>query len=101
MVEEKGVSADFVLVACASAGAYEYASSVLSTLRIGGVPSDLPVPGRSLAKQLEDAGKVGVSWVAIVGTKELASKTVTLRDMKEGKEEILPLAEAVKRLQGS
>jgi histidyl-tRNA synthetase len=101
MSEAHAVSGNFALVACASPDAYPYASSVVSSLREGGVPSDTPVPGRSLAKQLEDAGKAKVSWVVIVGTKELASKSVTLRNMKEGKEELLPLADAIRRLQGS
>lgn len=88
------------VVACASRDAAAYASSVLARLREGGVPSDLSPTGRSLGKQLEEASRVKVPWVLIVGKKELSSKTVTLRDMSEAKEEVLPLSEALRRLQG-
>jgi histidyl-tRNA synthetase len=99
MAKEQTVSGRSAVVACASPDAYGYASAVLARIRGEGIPGDLSLPGRSLGKQLEDAAKAGVSWALIVGMKELAGKSVTLRDMKAGKEEVLPLSEAIRRLQ--
>ncbi|HMD78993.1 MAG TPA: histidine--tRNA ligase [Nitrososphaerales archaeon] len=99
MAEEQTVPGRSAVVACASPDAYGYASAVLAHIRGEGIPGDLSLPGRSLGKQLEDAAKAGVAWALIVGMKELAGKSVTLRDMKAGKEEVLPLSEAIRRLQ--
>ena len=101
MAAEEGRGGTFAVVACASADAYGYASAVLAKVREAGVPADISPSGRSLGKQLEDAAKAGVSWALIVGMKELAARSVTLRDMKAGKEEFIPLPEAVRRLQNS
>jgi histidyl-tRNA synthetase len=101
MTKEESRGGTFAMVACASAEAYGYASAVLARIREEGIPGDLSPPGKSLGKQLEDAAKAGVSWALIVGMKELAAKSVTLRDMKAGREEVLPLSDAVRRLQNS
>jgi histidyl-tRNA synthetase len=101
MAKEERRAGAFAMVACASADAYGYASAVLSRIREEGIAGDLSPPGRSLGKQLEDAAKAGVSWALIVGPKELAAKSVTLRDMKAGREDFLPLSEALRRLQNS
>ncbi len=67
-------------------------------LRAQGIPSDAALQPRPLSKQLEDASRMGASWAIIVGEKELASKAVTLRDMKNRHEEFLPFDEAVRRV---
>lgn len=92
-------SAVIAMVACATKEAAGYAATVLAALRESGVPSDLSPPAKSLGKQLEDASRARVPWVLIVGAKELGSKSVTLRDMSGGSEEVVPLSDAVRRLQ--
>ena len=98
MAVESGTPRVSAMVACASPEVSAYAAEVLARLRAVGVPSDLSPPGKSLGKQLEDASKAKVPWVVIVGIKERGSKTVTLRDMVGGKEEVVPVPEAARRL---
>ena len=47
---------------------------------------------------MADASRMGASWVAIIGEKELKAGVVTLRDMKSREEEQLPLADAIRRI---
>jgi histidyl-tRNA synthetase len=101
MAKEERSGGPFAMVACASPDAYEYAIEVLARARSNGIAADLSPPGRSLGKQLEDAAKAGLQWTLIVGTKERAAKSVTLRDMKAAREEVLPLPDAMRRLKGS
>jgi histidyl-tRNA synthetase len=89
------------VVAYASEGAYIHAKSVLGRLRGMGVPSDVSTAGKSLSKQLEDASRAGAAWALIVGEKEVASGTVTLRDMKTRKERAIPTDEALAAVKGS
>jgi histidyl-tRNA synthetase len=91
-------SRPLVYVASASDQFHGEAIRVLAELRRAGHSSDSSQPGRSLSKQMEEASRRGAEWCVIVGEKELAAKSVTLKDMKSRKEELLPLAQALKRL---
>lgn len=88
----------FIYVACAADKVYPQAHRVLAELRSAGLSSDISQPGRSLSKQLEEASRAGAAWCLIVGEKEVAAKSVTLRDMRNRKEELLPLASALRRM---
>jgi histidyl-tRNA synthetase len=99
MVAEAAGPGVVAMVACAAKEAAGYAAVVLAALREAGVPSDLFPPGRSLGKQLEDASRAKVPWVLIVGAKELGSRSVTMRDMSAGSEQVVPLSDALSRLQ--
>ena len=74
------------------------ALKVLKKLRDNGVPCESSLQARPLSKQMEDASRMDASWVVIVGEKELKAGAVTLRDMRSRKEELVPLAEALRRL---
>ena len=74
--------------------AYMYAISVAKTLRSHGVSVSLNVTERDLRKQFDYANSLGFRYIAIVGEKEAKLGKVTLRDMKSGKEEQLPLKDA-------
>ena len=87
-----------VYVAVAGSGAASEALKVQRALRDGGIPCESSLQARPLAKQMEDASRMGASWVAIIGEKELKAGVVTLRDMKSREEEQLPLADAIRRI---
>jgi histidyl-tRNA synthetase len=88
-------------VAYASPEVYGVASTVLARLRGRDVPCDISPLGKSLGKQVEDASEMGVRWIFILGPKERASGTVTLRDMDSRSEQRMPLEDALKRLGAS
>ena len=87
-----------VYVAVAGHTAGSEALKVQRALRDSGIPCEISLQARPLSKQMEDAGHMGASWVVIVGEKEARAGGVTLRDMQNRKEELLPLPEAIRRL---
>jgi histidyl-tRNA synthetase len=44
---------------------------------------------RTLSKNLKYASSVGARFAVIVGKEEMAKRSVTLRDMKSGKQELV------------
>ncbi len=99
--ESEGAPAPDAYVAPAGPAASSYALRVQRALRDAGVSCEAPLGPKTLSKQLEDASRLGVSWVLVVGEKEMKSGSVTLRDMQAGREEVLSLEEALKRLSRS
>lgn len=87
-----------VYVAVAGPKAQGWAREVLQELRANGIACESALQPRALSKQLEDADRAGASWAAIVGDKEAASGSVTLKDMRKGGEARLSLADSVQRL---
>jgi len=85
-------------VASVGGGVASDALGVQRVLRDSGIPCELSLQSRPLSKQMEDASRMGASWVVIVGEKEAKAGAVTLRDMKSRKEELLPLPDAVRRM---
>jgi histidyl-tRNA synthetase len=62
------------------------------------VPVILDVMGRSLTAQLKAAASAGASFAVIIGRDELDAGSLTLRDMKEGTQESLTLADIKDRI---
>lgn len=90
--------AGLVYVAVPSQATVNDALRIGSALREKGVPCEVPLLPKPLSRQLEDAGRMGASWVVIVGERELKAKSVTLRDMSTRREELLPLDVAMGRI---
>ncbi len=87
-----------VYVAVAGAGVASEALKAQRVLRDDGIPCEISLQAKPLSKQMEDASKMGATWVVIVGEKEVKAGAVTLRDMTSRKEELVPLSEAVGRM---
>jgi histidyl-tRNA synthetase len=64
----------------------------------GGIPCEMSLQPKSLSKQMEDASRLGASWVIILGEREAKAGSVTIRDMDSRKEELVPLEEALRRM---
>ena len=96
--ETGGFPAPVAYVAVAGTSASTYALRVQKTLREAGISSEASLAPKALSKQMEDAGRLGAAWALVIGEKEAKSQSVTLRDMKSGREELLPLANALNRL---
>lgn len=79
------VSPARVFVAYAEA-AQESASELTRKLRAAGIPTLTDIDGRSLKSQLRQADKSGVAYVAILGEDELASGTVSLKNLRTGEQ---------------
>lgn len=95
---EEASSGRLVYVAVAGKGVSLYALDAQKAIRDSGISCEAALTPRALSKQMEDARRLGASWTVIVGEREAKAKAVTLRDMESGKEELLPLEEAIGRL---
>ncbi|HUK79949.1 MAG TPA: histidine--tRNA ligase [Nitrososphaerales archaeon] len=96
--DAKGAPAPVVYVAVVGESASSYALKVQKALRDVGIPCEASLGRKTLSKQMEDASRLGAAWTVITGEKEARSESVTLRDMRTGGEELLPLSEALNRL---
>jgi histidyl-tRNA synthetase len=85
----------WVYVACAGVEAKGKVRELTARLRADGVQADADLQGRSLGKQLEDAGSSGARWALILGKREIDAGVVTLRDLRSGEEQRIPFEEAL------
>jgi len=66
---------------------------VVQKLRGESIATEYDLRFRSLSKQLEYANSLGIPFAIIIGEKELEKKSVKIRDMKTGKEELVKINE--------
>ena len=71
-----------VYVVAVGDGAATEAFRLVTDLRRVGLGADLDLAGRSMKGQMKQASSSGARWAAILGEKELASGTVTLKDLE-------------------
>lgn len=103
ILEEKGafkglsLGAD-VYVAPVNEDVVMKAIEITQSLRRAGVSAIVDLMGRRLGKQFEYADKKGIPTVVVVGEKDLAEASVTVRDMKTGDQEKVKVDELPSRL---
>ncbi|MDP9195362.1 MAG: histidine--tRNA ligase [Pseudomonadota bacterium] len=59
-------------------------------LRAQGINTETYPEPAKLAKQIKHADRLGIPFVAMIGSDEMAAGTVTLKDMRQGTQETLP-----------
>jgi len=94
----KGTPRLITYVAVAGRGAAGTALRAQRELRDAGIACEAALVPKALSKQMEEASRIGASWTLIFGEKEMKEGAVTLRDMISGKEELVSLEEALRRL---
>ncbi|WP_297498071.1 histidine--tRNA ligase [Thermococcus sp.] len=67
------------------------AIEVVSALRGAGVEADVELTGRKLRKALDYAGRLGISFVVLVGRKDLEEGRVTVRNMETGEQKAVEI----------
>ena len=67
-------------------------------LRTQGIKTDFDLTERGVGKGLEYASALGIPYVLLIGENELAKKKVLLRNMQNGDQQLLALADVVKKL---
>ena len=75
-----------VLIATLGEGAAVAATGLAGKLRRAGIGATLTFGARSLKAQLRHAGRSGCRWSIIIGERDLAAGTVTLREMSSGEQ---------------
>jgi histidyl-tRNA synthetase len=71
---------------------------ICQQLRKAGINTDLDLIGRGISKNLNYANILNIPYILFIGERELKEGKVKLRDMATGKEEMLSINEAIKRL---
>ncbi|HZP25677.1 MAG TPA: histidine--tRNA ligase [Dehalococcoidia bacterium] len=95
--KEAGAS---VFVAFQAEAARSLAFKLASDLRRAGVTAVVAAGAHSLKSQMRQANARGATHAAIIGERELADGTVTLRNLSDSSQETVPLEQAAKRLAG-
>ena len=67
------------------------AAEIVAGLRAQGISADVDIMGRKMAKALKYASSIRARYAVIVGAKELAEGSVTLRDMTSGEQTLVPV----------
>ncbi|MEM2892077.1 MAG: histidine--tRNA ligase [Thermoplasmata archaeon] len=81
-----------------SAEMRKYAFGMVSRLRSQGLRADVDLMRRTMSKNLKYASAVGARYAVIVGKEEMAERSVTLRDMSTGRQELVPADEVARRI---
>ncbi len=76
----------------------DYALETARALRKAGINTEVFPAEEKFDKQLRYANKKGIPFVVIVGEEEIKQKKVTLKDMKTGEQDLLSVAEVIKKL---
>jgi histidyl-tRNA synthetase len=78
----------------------EWALRVASEFRSAGVRTELDLSGRSIGQQLSHIAK-SADYALIIGQRESINQMVTIKDLRQGVQKELPLADAVREVNGS
>jgi len=71
---------------------------ITQNLRKQGISTDMDLLRRGMSKSLKYASSINVDKIIIVGPKELADNSVTVRDMDSGKQEIVKIEDIYQRI---
>lgn len=91
-----------VLVSIFSPEYLKNSIEIANGLRTENIPTELYLdPETKLDKQLKYADKKKIPFVIIIGPEEINNKMVTIKEMKTGEQEALPLKKLVEKLSGN
>jgi histidyl-tRNA synthetase len=80
--------------------AREAGRRLVDELRSHGVPAEMPFQERPLKAQLKMADRAGARYAAIIGEREAADGTVTLKRLFDGMQETVPAGDLYRRFEG-
>ena len=75
----------------------DYAKQVVHKLQVAGVRAEMDLRNEKVNYKIREHSLKKIPVIAVVGKKEVADETLTLRFLGSDKQEVVPLAEAVKR----
>jgi histidyl-tRNA synthetase len=103
IMEERGMQLGSALSARVLVAVYDPAApgpslDTVRALRAAGVDSDLFLGDQKLKGQFKYADARGYPWLILIGPEEQAAGVVTLKDLRSGTQDRIPLDAAVERL---
>ena len=93
------LSPEPVVVAPISEKHAEYANEVVSALRAVGVNTRADLRDEKVNYKIRELSLAKTPIVAVVGEKEMADKTVTLRRLGQQNQETIPLSDFIQMMQ--
>jgi histidyl-tRNA synthetase len=87
-----------VLICCFDSAGEKFALPLLKQLRDRNISSELYPAGAKIKKQLEYANNKNIPYTIVIGSDEMQSGMLTLKDMASGVQEKLPADEIVNRV---
>ncbi|UJP64848.1 histidine--tRNA ligase [Mongoliitalea daihaiensis] len=94
---EGNVGQSKVLICYFDHQGFEYGLKVLNQLRQAGISSELYPEVAKFKKQLGYADKKQVPYVAVLGEQEIASQTISLKNMQTGTQELMIITDLVEK----
>ncbi len=76
----------------------EKSLEIVQRMRDKGICTEFDLNGRGMGKNMQYANSLGIPFVAIIGEQELKQNKIMLRDMVTGDQELLSVAEVIKKL---
>ncbi len=80
-------------VCVASTELRKHALSISASIRKLGLISSSDISQRSLSAQLKNAASLGYSFAVIIGPKEVEAGTITLRNLENGEQKVMPVSD--------
>jgi histidyl-tRNA synthetase len=100
-LEEESQLEKAVVIIPVSEALNSEALKVSEILRAEGIPAEVEVMGRKVAKALEDANRKGIPYVVIVGERELKEGAVTLRNMQRKEQSVVKIEGLVEAIRAA
>jgi histidyl-tRNA synthetase len=88
-----------IMIICFDEIAQNYAFGVAKTLRNAGINTEIYADLAKMKKQMEYANKRNIPFVAIIGSEEVESGKLTVKNMETAEQEKLRVNEIVEKLQ--
>ena len=95
---EKDTISTRLMIGCFDAAAQRYALPVLHQIRAAGINAELYPDIVRLKKQLEYADRKGIPFVVVIGSNEMETGQLTLKNMTTGEQQSLPINEIIEKV---
>lgn len=76
----------------------EYSIKVANTLRKNDIVAEVYFDNVKMVKKLNYADKLGIPYVIFIGTDEIQTNILTLKDMKSGNQEKITISDIIKKI---
>ena len=74
------------------------ATEIMMKLRNAGISADMDLMGRNMSKAMKYANNIGAEKAIIIGEKELADESATIKDMASGEQAFVKIQDIVQHL---
>lgn len=101
LIEVESSSPTRVLVAVQDRDALDSCLRAAALMREAKIPTEVYMQDRRLGDQLSYASALDIPYAAIIGASEASGDFVTLRDLRSGTQEAVPLSGLVDRVMGA